>query len=40
MKTPFFKKFNIKIVSTESAGGLTGLGTIKFETDGENLNLK
>jgi competence protein ComEC len=29
-----------KSVATESAGGLTGLGTIHFETDGKSLRLK
>ncbi len=35
-----FNKLNIKIVSTESAGGLAGLGTIEFETDGETIEIK
>jgi len=29
-----------KVIGTETAGGLTGLGTIEFETDGETLKLK
>lgn len=29
-----------KVVATETAGGLTGMGTIEFDTDGTNLVLK
>ena len=35
-----FKKLGIQIVATENAGGLTGLGTIEFETNGEFLEIK
>lgn len=35
-----FKKLGVQVVATEKAGGLTGLGTIKFETDGNELYLK
>lgn len=34
------KGVGAQILSTESAGGLTGQGTIEFETDGETLVLK
>ncbi|MBX4189138.1 MBL fold metallo-hydrolase [Candidatus Parcubacteria bacterium] len=34
------QKVGAKVVATESAGGLTGLGTIEFETDGTRLILK
>ena len=29
-----------KVVATETAGGLMGMGTIEFDTDGETLSLK
>ena len=34
------KQVGANVVSTESVGGLTGMGTIEFETDGESLRLK